>query len=239
MITITYYNMLSLPNVSCYFQLEYLNGKSDKPVSAGDKVLFLMLKRDEKEGHISAEDIYPIATRGVVERVEDEWALVRTTSRVDLDAIQSDGKHFQVQLRTRPELNDLDLEEQQERFQKMREAMLDALEGTQWLMGARNYIMRWSNMNELIAFTSSMLQISNEEKFAILAEDSVARRAEKMEKAFYESLELFKVNKEAQTAQKENNEQLYREQAIRKQIDFLQDELDKLHPENVTDVQKF
>ena len=84
-----------------------------------------------------------------------------------------------------------------------------------------------------------MLQISNEEKFAILAEDSVARRAEKMEKAFYESLELFKVNREAQSAQKENNEQLYREQAIRKQIDFLQDELDKLHPENVTDVQKF
>ena len=84
-----------------------------------------------------------------------------------------------------------------------------------------------------------MLQISNEEKFAILAEDSVARRAEKMEKAFYESLELFKVNREAQSAQKENNEQLYRDQAIRKQIDFLQDELDKLHPENVTDVQKF
>ena len=239
MITISYYNMLSLPDVSCYFQLEYLNSKSDKPVAAGDKVLFLMLKRDEKEGHISTEDVYPIATRGVVESVENEWALIRTTSRVDLDGIQSDGKHFQVQLRTRPELNDLDLEEQQERFQKMRSAMLDALEGTQWLMGARNYIMRWSNMNELITFTSAMLQISNEEKFAILAEDSVARRAEKMEKAFYESLELFKVNQEAQSAQKENNEQLYREQAIRKQIDFLQDELDKLHPENVTDVQKF
>ncbi|HJC40234.1 MAG TPA: endopeptidase La [Candidatus Intestinimonas pullistercoris] len=231
--------MLSLPDVSCYFQLEYLNSKSDKPVAAGDKVLFLMLTRDEKEGHISAEDVYPIATRGVVESIENEWALVRTTSRVDLDGIQPDGKHFQAQLRTRPEISDLDLEEQQERFQKMRAAMLDALEGTQWLMGARNYIMRWSNMNELITFTSSMLQISSEEKFAILAEDSVARRAENMEKAFYESLELFKVNREAQSAQKENNEQLYREQAIRKQIDFLQDELDKLHPENVTDVQKF
>lgn len=239
MITISYYNMLSLPDVSCYFQLEYLNSKSDKPVAAGDKVLFLMLTRDEKEGHISAEDVYPIATRGVVESIENEWALVRTTSRVDLDGIQPDGKHFQAQLRTRPEISDLDLEEQQERFQKMRAAMLDALEGTQWLMGARNYIMRWSNMNELITFTSSMLQISSEEKFAILAEDSVARRAENMEKAFYESLELFKVNREAQSAQKENNEQLYREQAIRKQIDFLQDELDKLHPENVTDVQKF
>ena len=239
MITIPYYNTISLPDVSCYFQLDYLNSKSDKPVAAGDKVLFLMLKRDEKEGHISAEDVYPIATRGVVESVENEWALIRTTSRVDLEGIQSDGKHIQVQLRTRPEISDLDLEEQQERFQKMRTAMLDALEGTQWLMGARNYIMRWSNMNELISFTSAMLQISSEEKFAILAEDSVARRAEKMEKAFYESLELFKVNKEAQTAQKESNEQVYREQALRRQIGFLQDELDKLHPENVSDVQKF
>lgn len=239
MITIPYYNTISLPDASCYFQLEYLNSKSDKPVAAGDKVLFFMLKRDEKEGHISAEDIYPIATRGVVESVENEWVLIRTTSRVDLDGIQSDGKHIQVQLRTRPEISDLDLEEQQERFQKMRTAMLDALEGTQWLMGARNYIMRWSNMNELITFTSAMLQISNEEKFAILAEDSVARRTEKMENAFYASLELFKVNKEAQTAQKESNEQMYREQALRRQIDFLQDELDKLHPENVTDVQKF
>ena len=75
-----------------------------------------------------------------------------------------------MEMRTRPEINDLDAEEQQERFQKMRTAMLDALEGTQWLMGARNYIMRWRNMNELVTFVSSMLQISNEEKYAILAE---------------------------------------------------------------------
>ena len=239
MITISYYNMLSLPEVSCYFQLEYLNGKSDKPVSEGDKVLFLMLKRDEKEGHITAEDVYPIATRGVVERIEGEWALIRTTSRVDLDSIQAEGTHLQFQLRTHPEINDMDEEERQERFQKMRAALLEALEGTQWLIGARNYIMRWSSMNELITFLSSMLQISNEEKYAILAEDSVSRRTDLMEKAFYESLELFKVNREAQNAQKESNEQVYREQALRRQIDFLQDELDKLHPENVTDVQKF
>ena len=52
-----------------------------------------------------------------------------------------------------------------------------------------------------------------------------------MEKAFYESLELYKVNSEAQDAQKQSNEQLYREQAIRRQMNYLQGELDKLHPE--------
>ena len=239
MITISYYNMLSLPDVPCYFRLDYLNEKSNKPVSVGDKVLFLMLKQDVNNSQLSSENIYPIATRGVVESIEGEWALLHTTSRVDLDAIQVDGKRIHVELRTRPEINDQDLEEQQERFLRMRSDMLDALKGTQWLMGARDSVMAWRNLNELITFTSSMLQINNEEKYAILSEDSVSKRTELMETAFYESLELFKVNKEAQTAQKESNEQLYRERAIRKQIGFLQDELDKLHPENMTDIQKF
>ena len=239
MITISYYNALSLPDVSCYFQLDYLRGRSDQPVNVGDKVLFLMVKSQKKEDEITAEDVYPIATRGTVESIEGEWALLRTTSRVNLDAIQRDGNAFHVEMRTRPEINDLDMEEQNRRFRKMREDMLATLEGTQWLMGVREHVMRWRNMNELITFTSSVLQITNEEKYAILAEDSVAKRTELMEKAFYESVELYKVNGEAQTAQQQSSEQLYREQAIRRQMSFLQKELDKLHPENVTDIQKF
>ncbi|MGI6006505.1 MAG: endopeptidase La [Ruminococcus sp.] len=239
MIYIPYYNVLSLPDVSCYFQVEYLNGFSDKPVSAGEKVLFLMLKRQKETGEIAAEDIYPIATRGAVESIEGEWALLRTTSRVNLDSIEVDGNTFRMEMRVRPDIEDMDPEEIRKHFQKMRTAMLQSLHGMQQIMGARNYIMRWKNMNELVSFTSSMLQISNEEKYAILAEDSVAKRTEMMEKAFYESLELYKVNNEAQTAEQESNEQIYREQALRKQINFLQKELDKLHPENVTDVRKF
>ncbi len=206
MIYIPCFNVLTLPDVSCYFRLDYLNGMSDQPVKAGDKVLFLMLKEQREGGEIEAEDIYPIAVRGVVESIDNQWALVHTTNRVNLDSIQVEGKSFRLEMRMRPDLNDLDPDEKEERFQKMR---------------------------------SAMLQISNEEKYAILEEDSVAKRTELMEKAFYESLELYKVSSEAQNAQQQSNEKLYREQALRRQIDFLQKELDDLHPENVTDVRKF
>lgn len=206
MIYIPCFNVLTLPDVSCYFRLDYLNGMSDQPVKAGDKVLFLMLKEQREGGEIEAEDIYPIAVRGVVESIDNQWALVHTTNRVNLDSIQVDGKSFRLEMRMRPDLNDLDPDEKEERFQKMR---------------------------------SALLQISNEEKYAILEEDSVAKRTELMEKAFYESLELYKVSSEAQNAQQQSNEKLYREQALRRQIDFLQKELDDLHPENVTDVRKF
>ena len=47
------------------------------------------------------------------------------------------------------------------------------------------------------------------------------------------------INSEAQSAQQETNEKLYREQAIRRQIDYLQKELDELHPENITEIRKF
>ena len=239
MIYIPCFNVLTLPDVSCYFRLDYLNGMSDQPVKAGDKVLFLMLKEQREGGEIEAEDIYPIAVRGVVESIENQWALVHTTNRVNLDSIQVEGKSFRLEMRMRPDLNDLDPDEKEERFQKMRSAMLQTFQGTQWMQGGRSYMQRWKNMNEIVTFTSALLQISNEEKYAILEEDSVAKRTELMEKAFYESLELYKVSSEAQNAQQQSNEKLYREQALRRQIDFLQKELDDLHPENVTDVRKF
>ena len=239
MIAISYYNSLSLPDVSCYFRLDYLQKHADQPVAVGDRVLFLMLKQNKGEGEVHAEDIYPIATRGSVEKIEGEWALVRTTSRVDLDDIEPAGASFRMELRIRPELDDLDAAESQQRFRKMRADLLEALDGSQWLMGVRNNVMRWENMNELITFTSSLLAASNEEKYAILAEDSVKKRVDQFEKLFYASLAQYKVHNEAQTAQKESYEQRYREQALRQQIDFMQQELDKMHPENLTDVQKF
>ena len=239
MIYIPCYDVLTLPDVSCYFRLDYLNAMADEPVNVGDKVLFLMLTREKESEEIVPEDVFPIAVRGVVESIDSQWALVHTTNRVNLDSIQIEGKKFHLEMRMRPDLDDLDPDEKQERFQNMRAAMLQAFQGSQWMQGDRSYMLRWKNMNEIVTFTSALLKIDDEEKFEILKEDSIAKRTELMEKAFYEALELFKVSSEAQSAQQQSHEQLYREQAIRRQIDFLQKELDDLHPENVTDVRKF
>ena len=138
MIYIPCFNVLTLPDVSCYFRLDYLNGMSDQPVKAGDKVLFLMLEEQREGGEIEAEDIYPIAVRGVVESIENQWALVHTTNRVNLDSIQVEGKSFRLEMRMRPDLNDLDPDEKEERFQKMRSAMLQTFQGTQWMQGGRS-----------------------------------------------------------------------------------------------------
>ena len=60
-----------------------------------------------------------------------------------------------------------------------------------------------------------------------------------MQKAVYEFIEMAHVSNEAESAQKETHERVYRESALKKQIDFLQQQLDEMHPENISDVRKF
>ena len=69
--------------------------------------------------------------------------------------------------------------------------------------------------------------------------DRISERYQRIEQAVYEFIEVSKVGADAQKAQTESNEKLYREEALKKQIAILQKELDDMHPESVTDVRKF
>ena len=86
---------------------------------------------------------------------------------------------------------------------------------------------------------SSYLNLTNEERYQIVETDVLSQRIEKMEHAVYEFIEVTRVGEEAENAQQERHEKVYREDAIKKQIDFLQRQLDEMHPENVSDVRRF
>lgn len=95
------------------------------------------------------------------------------------------------------------------------------------------------NVSEVVSALSAYLNLTNEEKYAILETDSTRERFEKMERSVYEFMEIARVGEEAENDQQERHEKVYREEAIKKQIEFLQRQLDEMHPENVSDVRKF
>ena len=240
MIVIPFYDLLALPEVTCYFQAEQLEKLSGKKINMDDDVIFLMMREQIEPDELEAGDFYPIGIAGHVEEAEhDGWVLLATTSRVNVSDVEvnEDGE-ISVEAVLRPDVEDIPEEEKKERFEKMRSSLIQVLQGSQLTISG-NLSLRWNNMNELVALTSGMLHISNEEKYQIIAEDSQMKRTEMMEKAFYESLEIYKLQREAQNAQQKSNEKLYREDAIKKQIKFLQDQLDEMHPENMTDVRRF
>lgn len=233
------YDLLLLPEVSYYFKKDFFQGYESEPLETGTDILFLLLKQ-EKEEPLSIEDFHPIGVSARIEGSSDgETLQIRTCDRVDISDIEISDGQILASAAIRPEIKDLTEEEEKELFRQIRNALLKFVQTYQLGLWVRNFILQRKNINETVCALSDYLNLMAEDKYAILAEDSKKKRYELIREAISEFIEVAKVSEEARSAQKDDQEQLYREAALKKQIDYLQKELDDMHPENVSDVRKF
>ncbi len=240
MIAIPFYNIIVAPGETFYFQEDYFKEIAGREVSVGEDLVFLMMKEDKPRDTVEPEDFYPIGLYGIVDSISDEGNVgIKAKNRVNIEEITTGEDGIDIITTDREDINDVPAEEEEKRLKKLRAAFIRQVANSQWGIMARNYIMQWHSIGEMASAMSYRLNITNAEKYAILAADKKSDRIDLMEKAMYEYLEITKVSDEAEQVTKENNEKLYREDAIKKQIDFLQKELDEMHPENVSDVRNF
>lgn len=240
MITIPIYDTLLLPEVTFYFKKDNLQNSILANAETGEDVLFLLLKSDKELADMTPDDFYPIGVSGKIEHIDAENSIrIRTKERVNLSDIENQDGHITATADIRPDIQDIPQEEARQRFDRIKSRLLDFVKNFQWGIWARGFILQWKNHEELVSALSSYLVLSHDEKYAILETDSERTRCELIEKALYEFVELNKVSAEAESSQKESNEQIYREAAIKKQIEILQQQLDEMHPENVSDIRKF
>lgn len=240
MIVVPFYNLVVVPEVTFYFQGEYFKEIAGQDAEKGDEILFLMLKEDKQREDMTPEDFYPIGVTGVVENLDKDGNIgIKTLGRVDINSVEVDKDDIKTTFSDRIIIEDIDSQQQKERFEQVKSAVLQYINGFQWGIMVRNYVVRWKSMEEMIANLSNHLNISNEEKYEILAADKISQRFELMEQVLYEFIEVSKIGEEAKKVQTEAHEKVYREEAIKKQIEILQNELDEMHPENVSDIRKF
>lgn len=233
------YNILLLPDVTYYFKKDYFAERADK-LKPDTDLLFVLLKNETEGDRLQAEDFYSVGLSARVESISEEDVIqIRTTDRVEVLSPAIEDGAVRAAFAVRPSVNDLSAGEQQQIFSKVRADLLRFVQGYQWGLWARGFILQRKNIYDLVSSLSEYLNLSVQEKYDILAEDSVKARYSLIEKAVNEFMEVAKVSVEAQAAQKDGQEQLYREAALKKQIDYLQKELDDMHPENISDVRKF
>ena len=234
------YNLLLLPDVSYYFKRDFFTDFGAEELENGSDILFIFLKEEKESGEYAAEDFYPIGLSARVDGMgEEDSVAVRTLERVDVSELANDNGRLTASVTLRPEADDLTEEEAAQQFSQMRNSLLRFVQGYQWGLWARSFILQRKNVHDLACALSDYLNLNAEEKYKILAVDSRKARYAMISAAINEFMEVARVSEEAQNAQKDGQEQLYREAAIKKQIDYLQRELDEMHPENVSDVRRF
>ncbi len=239
MITLPISDLLLLPGVTFFFKKDVFPSGEITAESVGEDILFVM-EKEEKE-QMTPDDFYPIGVIGAIDSVDDEGNVrVKVRERVQISDIEleKDGV-ITADASILPDVEDFPKEEEKALFEKMKQDILRFIKGFPWGVWARGVILHWKNVEEIGCALSSYFNITWEEKYGIIETDSKRERCKKIEEAVYEFMEVFQVGEEAEEAQKEIHEQVYRESAIKKQIELLQQQLDEMHPENISDVRKF
>lgn len=240
MITIPVYDLLILPEVTFYFKKDMLVDIDITQEDKGQDILFIMQKEDKMRDELTEDDFYPLGVVGKIESVSDEGNVrIRTTKRVIVEDIELSNDKITASALKCDADDDISLEEQKEKFDKIKNEMLEFVRGFQWGTWARGFILHWRNLDEAVCSLASYLNISWEEKYELLECNSKRERHDKIAELLLQFIEVFRVKTEAEQVQQQSQEKSYREVALKKQIEYLQEQLDDLHPENITDVRMF
>ena len=240
MTVIPVYDKLIAPDSDVYFrrdQFRYLAGN----VGIDEKVILLVSKEDQTKAERTEDSFYPIGLSGTVAEISnDGYAVVRTGGRVNIESVVINrDRSISLMTSRRTDINDLSESEALEKLRQAKDAVKEFSQDYQWGTAAAAYVERMGTMGTLAGMLSIWMKASNEEYYAILEEDSVTRRTELMEKLIYEFLEVTKVTNDANSAHQKEYQDIYKESAIKKQLEYLQRELDEMHPEQVSDIRKF
>ena len=154
------YNILLLPDVTYYFKKDFFAGRSDDLKSDTD-ILFALLKNDTENGMLKPDDIYPVGLSAKIENISDEDVVqIRTVDRVKItDPVIEDGEIL-ASFSVLPSVEDMPEEEQEKTFAELRSDLLKFVQGYQWGLWARGFILQRKNIFDLASALSEYLNLT-------------------------------------------------------------------------------
>lgn len=233
------YNSVVLPNSQIYLRGDHSKSLDGSNLEINDEVVIILSKKKNME-EITKEEFYDLGVTGKVVDKENGISAIEIYNRVKLDYIDDlgDGK-YEIRISGCDTIHDVSEEEEKKKLNKIKNELISFVGKYEWGFFARTYIMQWNTIDEIMSAFGELIILPPEDKYQLLEYDSDKERYEEIEKIFYEYINITNINNEAQNNEKEETEKLYREHALKKQIEYMQKELDKMHPEEISDIQKF
>ncbi len=240
MSVIPIYNILVLPETNLFLKTEQVQRVIGRQPFVDEKIILVLQKDKRGTEKLTADSFFPVGLAGVVTQVNPNgFFVIRTRNRVNLEEIRIENNQIDVQISRRQDIEDRDPEKEGERLKRIKAELVHFADGFPNGKFTRSYIAQLNSMEEIAVAMSPWMINSTQERYRPLEEDSLNARSEILESMILENVEMSKVNKEARSAQQEDYQKLYRESALKKQMQYLQNELDEMHPEEMSDARKF
>lgn len=242
MLIIPIYDSIVLPHSTMYIPKENIVDLGGRQVEVNDKIIFLVCKERLNYSKISKSAFQKIGVSGVIADIDKNGLVtIDTKERINILKFRKTKveNNYEIEINLREEVDDISIEEETSKLIKMKSELTNFIKDNQWSFMVRAYIMQWKSLSEVICAISSWLPNSEEEKYALLKEDSKKKRTEKIEKMIYEYINIESITKSAKNKEDEDLKKMYKETSIRKQIDYLEKELEEINPDSVSETSEF
>lgn len=240
MLILPIYGRIILPDADVYFQAEEFKHLAGRAV-LNEKIVILQMKEAQKREDVSDDSFYPIGVAGYIKEIDRSgYVVVRTQKRVEISEVIVKTDHsIELTMKKLYDKEDITAEELADKFEGLKSALRELAGEYTWGSAVMNYVEMMDSLTSYAAFLTVWVKVDPEEGFLLLKEDSLRTRSEMLEKKLYEYIETAKVTADAASAQQKEYRDIYRESAIKKQMEYLQKELDEMHPEELTDIRRF
>ncbi len=241
MIVVPVYNIILAPGASIYMGLDQIKKTSgSREIMPGERVVLIVAKENKSFDELDENSFYPVGVSASVTEVNRQgFVLMSLGYRVDIENIEiKPDRTISLSISRRPDIEDLPADVEKRKTEELVEEMRKFASGFEWGDSIEYWLKQIDSLGKAASAVSPWIDETNERRYAILAEDSLARRAELIEEMIYGFLEVGRITNEAMTSQQQEHQQMYRESAIKKQMEHLQKELDEMHPENVSDIRQ-
>ncbi len=234
------YNMLILPEAAMFMKNDLFQSVAGRLPKKNEKVLLVPLKEEVSRNKICTNYMHELAVTGVIVNENiNGFVHIITIDRTVINSTEvTEDKDIKINYTAAPETDDLAPDDENTLFEVVNKNFLDFASGQEWGDVAKYLNGFADNLNSMISILDPFLELSPEQRYALLAENSRRKRAKAIEQYVGEFVEMTKLTDHAMEINKDNYQKQLRESAIRNHMEYLQGELDKLHPDELSELQK-
>lgn len=241
MFVLPLYEVLLVPGVNMYVRGEEFEEFALSKAVLHEDVVLLTAKEQKPRYAYTADDFYEIGVGGYVSDVsQDGFVTIRANERLRIDVVRvNDDATIEVETTGLIDVRDVPEEERLTRLRAIKDALNDFAKEYDWGKQAMPMIEGFHSIEEAGVSLSPWLAADNETRYQVLTYPSMRGRMEAIEQIIYAFIEVARASAEAMELQREEYEANMKEQALRRQIDVLQQKLDEMHPEDANDFDRF
>jgi len=238
------YDTVVLPNVDMQMKTYDLSENEKSRIKIdGNRAVLLPLKENVQPGRIDANSFFGLGVLAEIDDVKNTsmGTVIHAVSleKVKVSEIASAGEILEGACSTVEEKSDITVQGENELLDSLKKICSDVAEKIEGGEMAMRYIRPLKSVNEIAVIVCQFLDMTIEEKYALLETSSLRERGLMIEDALRKFKGTVDLRQDLNKRYDDTEGAAYKKAAIQKQMGLLQKELDDMDPETASEENEY